>query len=171
MTDRFYFGCVGRSGHYMHDAGLRHSWEAPQPWKRIDGVLQPGCTFTKYIGWKSPRKQPEGLAAIHHKDGWTALSFWDRSVDKRGNCNSTFFFKGTHRFGTMCQLAGKHFPSVWSRFSFKVRLADGHGREVTSHLSAVDLSHLSDKELKEFRKQVSLGHRKARLQSWAWKSK
>lgn len=156
MTDRFYFGCVGRVGHYMHDMDLKNVdifGPCLPPWDYVDGVLQPGCTF-EGGRWKSPGKQPEGLAAIRHKEGWTALSFWDRSVDMRGNSSSTFFFKGTHRFSTMCALAEKHFPGVWVRFSFEVRLADEYGREVTSHLSAVDLSHLSDKELKKFREQV-----------------
>ena len=60
-------------GHCLHDEMLRHIWETPEgfPWRREE------------------------------LDGWTALAFWDRSLDHRRNSNSAFFWKGDHNFYQM----------------------------------------------------------------------
>lgn len=118
-TRVFYFGCCSESGHYLWRPGprpylcdgatLRHG----QPWgARIDASL---CVRGVQV---------EGLALIHHKDGWTALAFWDRSVDTRPGSNSVFLADGTHTFDQMVAIAKEHFPTVWQRFKFDVRLAE-----------------------------------------------
>lgn len=122
----YYFGCVETAGHFMWDKNLHlHISDAHDcPWKAdrgdIDGKLQPhraACTKKSYCGCGS---SPEGKALVHSKDGWTALSFWDRSVDTRGGCNSTFFAKGDFTFETMVQLAKVNFPKVWNRYKFEI---------------------------------------------------
>lgn len=109
----YYFGCIDRPGHYMH--GPRgYDREADRftegnPWGyKIDGRLCPSGP------------EVEGRALVHHKDGWTALSFWDRSVDRRGKCNSNFLAEGTFTFAEMIELARQHFPKVVARFSFPI---------------------------------------------------
>jgi hypothetical protein len=107
----FYFGCVREAGHYMFDHNLRTQWDVldTNPWKyEVDSGLCP----------KGPEIQ--GRALVHHKDGWTALSFWDRSVDKRGKCNSNFLAEGTFTFAQMWEYAQKYFPSITGRFTFPV---------------------------------------------------
>ena len=37
----------------------------------------------------------QGEAIIHHKNGWTALSLWDSTIDTRPGCSSTYLAKGT----------------------------------------------------------------------------
>lgn len=106
-----YFGCIGRPGHFMHKSGGTRDWDAITPWgKTPDGTL---CL-------KDDGRQPQGEALLHHKDGWTALSFWDRSVDKRGGCNSNFFANGDFTFDEMLMLARLRFPEVIARLTFPI---------------------------------------------------
>jgi hypothetical protein len=124
----YYFGYHHHAGHTFRGIGDRfvdHTETRLLPWQAadIDGNLQPGSTPKG--DWRSPEKQPEGIALVHHKDGgadfiWTALSFWDRSGDKRGNSNSTFIAYGDHDFDAMVAIAKEHFPTIWERFTFEV---------------------------------------------------
>jgi hypothetical protein len=114
----FYFGCIKVPGHYMFASPAARTlvgrravddFTRSNPWGyRIDAKLCPSGP------------EIEGRALLHHKDGWTALSFWDRSVDRRGRCNSNFLAEGTHSFEKMLNLAGEHFPSVVARFEFPI---------------------------------------------------
>ena len=121
-----YFGCIDRSGHYFwenehHTTRSRDVLEAAivAIWPNYDGALCYG-----HRGNYDNGPQEEGLALLHHKGGWTALSFWDRSIDSRGGCSSNFFVHGTFTFDQMCQIAEARFPSVWKRYKFKVRLLE-----------------------------------------------
>lgn len=122
MNEAFYFGCIRRAGHYFFGPDLQaiYSFTNPVPWTEVDGKLSPhapGCKgkYSCKCLWSE-----EGRAILHHKEGWTALSFWDRSVDSRGGCNSSFFFKGNFTFGEMVDMANKHFPVVMGRFNFQI---------------------------------------------------
>lgn len=127
--DAFYFGCFEQAGHYWFDTFMRTPRQAdgsyyphpgaPSPWGYPDCTLQPHCVQVR-DRWEVIGPQIEGHALVHRKDGWTALSFWDRSVDKRGNSNSTFMFRGDFDFDTMVALAQEHFPKVWKRFTFAI---------------------------------------------------
>jgi hypothetical protein len=119
----YYFGCIERAGHYMWLPGPRPEYSKDgdfvrtNPWGfAIDGSLCP----------KGPEIQ--GQALIHHKDGWTALSFWDRSVDGRGKCNSSLLALGALTFAEMVSLFKEHFPSVFGRFTFPI--VEANGQEV-----------------------------------------
>lgn len=121
MTERdianecfYYFGCIGGSGHYMfHASGSPRLSYFQQPWQKLDGGLQP------------TGQQVQGPALLHHKDGWTALCFWDRSVDGRPGSNSNFLSTGNHTFEEMIELAKKYFPMVMARFNFSIVLHPG----------------------------------------------
>lgn len=119
MSERkvYYFGCIDRPGHYMHSPGpyslekarADYRFMDTNPWgNKIDCGLCP------------PGDETEGRALVHHKDGWTALSFWDRSIDRRGKCNSNFLAEGTFTFAEMVELARRHFPKVMARFQFPI---------------------------------------------------
>ncbi len=113
----FYFGCMDRAGHYMH-APLRASQDArlkvrdllrTNPWgTSVDGGLCLGGP------------QVEGIALLHRRAGWTAVAFWDRSVDHRGNSCSVFLAEGEHDFDGVLGLAREFFPKVMGRFSFPI---------------------------------------------------
>jgi len=115
----YFFGCIRGAGHYMYKSGennnaVDYDFLDKNPWgNSIDGSL---CL------WYT-RKQ--GIASLHHKDGWTALSFWDNSVDGRPGSNGNFLAEGTFNFGGMIALAKEKFPNVMSRFNFEITSGEG----------------------------------------------
>lgn len=80
-----YFGCHREAGHYLWLPGMRHTYAIKfglDKLVNLDGQLVP-----KGIN------EAQQLAAFSRLGGYryAALSWWDRSVDKRGACNSTVF--------------------------------------------------------------------------------
>jgi hypothetical protein len=119
-----YFGALGDLGHYFYsqEGGRIHDYPHPDvPWKEVDGGLCPGSVPGDHYSRSCP--EVVGEALLHHKDGWTALSFWDRTIDTRPASNSNFFAEGTFTFEEMVELAKTRFPERWSRMKFEVRLA------------------------------------------------
>lgn len=113
----YFFGCKRINpdrevGHYMYGKDGRSLYgkdEWVSPWGRHpDGTLCPQET------------RKAGIAMLHHKDGWTALSFWDYSGDNRGNSNSNFFFEGEHSFEDAVRLMKENYPKIGARFNFDV---------------------------------------------------
>lgn len=116
----YFFGCWnGRAGHYLfdpHGASYRHNELIP--WANIDGSL---CHGADEKGDADIHRQVEGEAKLHHFDGWTALAWWDRSVDVRYGSNAALFAKGTHTFDDMIHIMRNWFPSIMARFKYVVR--------------------------------------------------
>jgi hypothetical protein len=111
-----YFGCVGRSGHYYFDTKLRHvsERESATPWgTSIDGGL-----FPRY---HAPIE--EGEAHVFHKDGWTAVAFPDRSVDRRPGSWSVFCVPAVLDGPEALDVARAAFPAIFARYGFEVVLA------------------------------------------------
>lgn len=109
--EAFYYGCIGDTGHHLRDDLMAHCSLAIRflPWGyRIDAELCPSG------------EQVEGAARLHHLAGWTALAFWDRSVDHRHGSNSVFIFRGELTFDDAVARAKEKFPDVWGRFQFEV---------------------------------------------------
>jgi hypothetical protein len=113
--DAYYFGCWDGPGHYLRDTHGRMMRESTIP---TDFPCPPNC----FDGCFLPPKLPEleGRASLVHLNGWTILAFWDRSVDKRGKCNSAFILRNYHDFDEAKRLAQVCFPQVWKRFTFEV---------------------------------------------------
>lgn len=120
----FYFGCLGRKGHFFYRPGSHMQyWDAEKE--------QP---FGGYVNtWLCPRPERLGSAQLHHHEGWTALSFWDRSVDPRPGSNSTFIVEGIHDFVAMERITRELFPEVWNRLTFRVE-CHTPGKPVTVYL-------------------------------------
>lgn len=121
--DSYYFGCWRDSGHYLWAPGRCSVWGNHDcPWQdyELDAKLAPGTTLVRGRH-RTPHEQPEGIAALHHKDGWTAIAFWDRSVDRRSGSNSAFILRGTHSFDETLRLARDAFPEIFARFAFEIR--------------------------------------------------
>jgi hypothetical protein len=116
MTDVFYFGCIRVAGHYLFDPRTQRSvYDVPHPWQgepHIDGGLAPAKRAERY----NIVEAPQGQAALHYKRGWTALAFWDRTVDSRGACSSTFLAKGFFDYDELVDLAKAQWPALWERF-------------------------------------------------------
>lgn len=134
---RFYFhGIWSDCGHHWHPAARYMADEsqfyptgcpfAPRG-QSVDGTL---CRYpnerNRYPCYSEVKnEQIEGLARLHHKDGWTAIAYWDRSSkDTRYGCNTAFVAEGTHSFDRMLALARHHFPHVIARTvgKFEIRL-------------------------------------------------
>jgi hypothetical protein len=115
----YYFGCIREAGHYLYSSNGWKDYSLLDtiiPWRyKVDGNLCPPDMSGQY--------EIEGLAMLHYKDGWTALAFWDRSVDHRHKSNSCFLAPGYFSFEEMLKLAKEYFPSVMKRFSFSIVLA------------------------------------------------
>lgn len=110
----FYYGCYNHEGHYLYNDHGRTVKEVSTPFKytALDGGFCPGGG------------QEEGKARLAHDQGWTVLSFWDRSLDNRRGSHSTFVMQGTWNFEQMVETAARRFPTVWHRITkkFPVRL-------------------------------------------------
>lgn len=112
MDTIYYYGAIGSAGHYLWESDTRsyHVYDQPHPWgRKIDGTLTP-----------EDISQGEGIALVTHKQGWTALSFWDRTVDKRRGSHSTYVINSIHTFEEMVILAKENFPKRWGAMSFEV---------------------------------------------------
>lgn len=128
-----YFGPLKESGHFLfYETGERVSphklADTITPWKdKIDGTIQPGMVLWRDHWIKESerggRSYCYGEAVIHHKDFWTALSFWDSTVDTRPGCSSTYLAEGTFSFEEMVALAKDRFSERWNLMKFEVRLA------------------------------------------------
>src|SRR5690349_11829936 len=90
--DAYYFGCLNGPGHYLFDVHGRNAE------RRVPADFP--CRPTAFDGTFLPPGLPqiEGRASLVHFNGWTVLAFWDRSVDKRGGCNSAFILRNYHDF-------------------------------------------------------------------------
>lgn len=125
----YYFGCWGRVGHHLWTPAATFAKHVEHPWGHgglgLDGELAPGFRDPRRSHHVDEREQVEGAAALVHKDGWTALAFWDRSADRRFGSNSTFLFESGEplEFDDAVVLAREAFATIWSRFVFKVRIA------------------------------------------------
>ncbi len=111
----FYFGPWSSPGHFVFCEDGRTADEVARgiiPWHpgQMDGPLQP----------HTDSYEQEGLALIHHRDGWTALAFWDRSIDTRHGCNSTYLAKGDFTFTEMVEMAKERFAERWNKMKFEV---------------------------------------------------
>lgn len=118
LPKMFYYGPWNCPGHFLFSEqgrSVKRSERGTFPWDEwdseigIDGKLQPQGDKT------------EGVALLHHKDGWTALSFWDYSVDVRGGCNSNYFAEGQFTFDEMVEMAKTRFAVRWNRMAFEVK--------------------------------------------------
>ena len=109
----FYFGCIGQVGHHLWDENLHTvpRWSKSTPWGvELDSSLCP-----------TDEGQVQGQALIHHRDSWTALAFWDRSIDHRGGSNSVFVTSGvSYSFDEMLEMAKEKFPQVLKRYGFPI---------------------------------------------------
>lgn len=121
----YYFGPWDQAGHHLRDENGYSAYkaEAAIPWTlyELDGRMQPhktGCRKGNYCGCTGG---PEGVALVHHRNGWTALSFWDRSVDTRGASNSTYIAEGAaFSFEEMVQIASERFAYRWKKMNFPI---------------------------------------------------
>lgn len=106
----FYFGCIGESGHYLWSrSGSRYDAEKSLPF----------CVHILDAGLLNPNApQVEGLIRHVIIEGWTIMTFWDRSVDRRPRSNSAFVVEGALSFAEAFAEAQRQWPEIMKRFQF-----------------------------------------------------
>lgn len=128
----FFFGVVGRAGHYLHDSGgpapydERVTTYGPER-RHIDGTLAPRRgdrteqIFFSGYGPRDDNRQyrseecPQGQY-LHHvlPNGYSAVQWWDRTQgDTRGGCNSTILLQGMHDAEAVLAAGRERFPKVF----------------------------------------------------------
>ena len=115
-----YYGCHKGVGHYLHNStGNRICEHEGLPWHRaeIDGRLQP--TGPQY----------QGRIAHHQRQGWTALAWWDRSVDGRGKSSSTVLINAEQDPEQALATAKAALPWLFERINYHLRLIEPKERE------------------------------------------
>ena len=121
----YYFGCYLRTGHHLYDRNYNviHR-DKHVPWASQDGWLLDG-------GLIPDKNAPQGEAFVHRKNGWTVISFWDRSVDSRSGSNSGFIVHGEIPFHEALAKAKESFPAIFERFKFDICLSPRYASEVS----------------------------------------
>lgn len=131
-----FFGCWKGAGHYLRDRhgneprwskpgeGVTRRWEAQIPWgANIDGSLAPRTG--------SGGEAPNGVAGFHQNVAWvgcpgeivwSAISWWDNSVDARGGSSCTFLADRRCSPAELLAEAREAFPQIFSRFKYEIVL-------------------------------------------------
>lgn len=115
MSEMIFFGCVKEAGHYLH---TKDGW-------RINYAARKMVPFTEAVldsGLLSGVPMTEGLATISVIRGWTVVSFWDNSVDKRPNSNAAFIYHKSMTFEEMIEISREQLPWFWARFKSPIQL-------------------------------------------------
>lgn len=130
----YYFGCWAAPGHYLWLPGTGgHPYKAGRDEVELLGGRSHGRDPKPgIIPWgysldggllKGSRSYTEGVARVEQRDGWTALSFWDQSVDSRPGSSSTVAFDALLTPEEALAAAREAFPPIFARFPFDVVLA------------------------------------------------
>lgn len=122
----YYFGWYDRPGHGYHEPGGRScaaAWDLVPFGTLIDARWLPK---SKRYGAALDVEQPEGVVHRMTKNGWTAIGWWDRSGDSRGNSHSSFVFEGDVSVEEGLARARELFPEVFARMSYEIVPAELH---------------------------------------------
>ena len=120
------------AGHYLCGPGGRYVDQRtlPEPLQRLDGVwtrATPRTTEEVRDRYRGKDPEAEGRAFIHFVAGWTVVSWWDRSEDRRGGCCAVFLTPQRCTFAEMLALARAEFPREMARMeaAYSIGLAGG----------------------------------------------
>lgn len=115
-TTLFYFGCIRESGHYLWESG-EYKYYAQQMARKIPNlnpmVLE--CLDGVYPPMFQGHGEIEGFYQESIVPPVRIVAWWDRSVDKRGACNSALVGYGFDNAEAMLDAAVTEFPSVMKR--------------------------------------------------------
>lgn len=116
-------------GHYAYLPGGRRVYATPggeveiSPWGGdgmfsrdpvLDGLVAEAMA-PRALDGGARRAEPEGLRFHFQKNGWTMVSWWDRSGDPRGASVAGFVMKGLYTANEAEAYARKMFPTVFER--------------------------------------------------------
>lgn len=138
------------AGHFFWTTQWDHGdepWRVPETLHKVhrhfDAGWPPATRSRRLV--TSPRaytivetdERPPGMAAVGHHNGWTVVSWWDRSGDDRGASHSTILIPAIVEEGLELAVAERAFPAVFARYrkhynhspSIHTRLPDGDLQE------------------------------------------
>jgi hypothetical protein len=127
--DAVYWGAWGRyGGHSFHAAvhhpsNVRPEDDVPAQWRRSPSSLWPKLCppdFALQSHEAREASEPQGVAVLHHLDGWTALAFYDRTFDTRYGCGAVFFLRGDLVFAAALAKAREAFDVLFRLFKHPV---------------------------------------------------
>lgn len=128
MKTLYHFGCWERAGHYLHAPGGVSVRDNIGPFGNgnvLDGYFAPSTGDDRHRAADNPFPyQDESLAALIHTRGWTLLSMWDRSVDTRFACNTTFLIEGKFTTDEMWAMAREHYPKIVARLKAAPKIGE-----------------------------------------------
>lgn len=118
MANVLYFGAWSSDqvGHYLYQPGGDRS-------SRTERYLPFRATILDAGLLPQSGEATEGLFRRNVINGWTVLSFWDRSADNRPGSNSSFLIEGDVSAADGLDAARKAFPECFARFEFDLRQA------------------------------------------------
>lgn len=90
----------------------------PPPLRRLDGVWcypTPRTPEQSRNSWRDRGPQEQGRGFIHYVDGWTVISWWDRSEDRRGGCCAVFLIEARCGWADALAAARAAFPREVAR--------------------------------------------------------
>lgn len=111
----FYFGAYEKAGHYLFDSSLYSVNDSKL--KEIGFPIKPN---TLDGGFLNNIQDIPGYGKLFYISGWTILTFWDRSQDKRTNSNSAFIVEAILSFPDMIEKCKEQFPKLFDRFNFDI---------------------------------------------------
>lgn len=109
----YYFGCLGPNdiGHFLYKS------DGGQLFATYSDHLCLPFRYEILDGGLLPQNQPEEQGLIHRSEinGWTVLTMWDRTADKRGRSNASFVIEGVMDTDSAMAVAQSAFPQLWAR--------------------------------------------------------
>lgn len=119
-VEMYYFGCRSkeRGGHYLWQPGWSEVWHDDWRGYKPKGLHLRNFPRTLDGRWAPmdlQGSQRQGLCAMSSFVGWTVVSWWDRSADSRGGCNSILIAQGRYSFNAMLSMARERWPGLLER--------------------------------------------------------
>lgn len=111
----YFFGVWGANfaghGWYLPSGKSVSNYDKTLPplGNKIDGGYAP---TTNFDAWDQRR---QGKAAMLHLAGWTVLSWWDFTGDRRAGSNSAIVAEGVWGFGDILVKAREYYPAQMAR--------------------------------------------------------
>ena len=104
-------------GHFAFWPSGEKAKDPTSPWgyrfnTLCDGTVIPLMTVCDR---QRTERQPEGVRYHFQKDGWTLVSWWDRSGDPRHGSIAAFAMQGIYTADEAETQARRAFPGVWAR--------------------------------------------------------
>jgi hypothetical protein len=112
-----FFGYYTSPGHYLRSkAGVVVI--GCIPW---GSSIDTGLLISRQDKYARPITEPTENYTVARKEGWTAISFWDRSGDSRPGSNSAFLVAADVSDKELLTLARKQWPEIFARPGFPLK--------------------------------------------------